>query len=426
MYTVGGLLIPVRDAMVWRPGTRSDGCDETTGAPDQRRVKLANLVAHEDFRPRASGRVHAVPMHVVTVAAEGEAAPVVAAAVDSLLLDPAGDGDLVVRVEADAISADTAAWLADRFGGDPRVDVAAERSGLDAYPASPLHVTVPNAPGPPGLLARLRAGLGSAAVGTARLGDAAPATITRAWAAHRARRTGGSPGDFGDTVHFTLGRRGRVGGKPPHEARKAPPGGPHPAWRYARRVWRGLRWRLGTSRPAPRTRRSADWWRADTESLGVDIAARGPRAAAVFAAAGAPAGRPRGRVEVVLADERAPPDTRAPVVVLARSPGWLSVPAVDPRRHNPVGWVRNVENGAAALGPRPLLPADARRAPRGGRGRPRDAPPLPPPRGHRGVPRRPARARGDPGGASPRRACRCTSPTGARVSPSCSGRSSTR
>ena len=91
----------------------------------------------------------------------------------------------------------------------------------------------------------------------------------------------------------------------------------------------------------------------------MDIAARGPRAAAVFAAAGAPAGRPRGRVEVVLADERAPPDTRAPVVVLARSPGRLSVPAVDPRRHNPVGWVRNVENGAAALGPRPLLPADA-------------------------------------------------------------------
>ena len=359
VYTAGGLLIPVRDAMVWRPGTRSDGRDETTGAPDQRRVKLANLVAHEDFRPRASGRVHAVPMHVVTVAAEGEAAPVVAAAVDSLLLDPAGDGDLVVRVEADAISADTAAWLADRFGGDPRVDVAAERSGLDANPASPLHVTVPAAPGPPGLLARLRAGLGSAAVGTARLGDAAPATITRAWAAHRARRTGGSPGDFGDTVHFTLGRRGRVGRKPPHEARKAPPGGPHTAWRYARRVWRGLRWRLGTSRPVPRARRPADGRRADAESLGVDIAARGPRAAAVFAAAGAPAGRPRGRVEVVLADERAPPDTRAPVVVLARSPGRLSVPAVDPRRHNPVGWVRNVENGAAALGPRPLLPADA-------------------------------------------------------------------
>ena len=358
-YTAGGLLVPVRDAMVRQPGTRSEERDEKTGVPDQRRVKLANLVAHEDFRPRASGRVHAVPMHVVTVAAEGEPAPAVAAAVESLLLDPAGDGDLVVRVEADAISADTAAWLADRFGGDPRVNVAAERSGLDAYPASPLHVTVPAAPAPPGLLAGLRAGLGSAAVGTARLGDGTAATITRAWAAHRARRTGGSPGDFGDTVHFTLGRRGRVGRKPPHEARKAPPGGPHTAWRYARRVWRGLRWRLGTSRPAPRTRRSADRWRADTESLGVDIAASGPRAAAVFAAAGAPPGARRGRVDVILADERAPPDTRAPVVVLARSPGLLSVPAVDPRRHNPVGWVRNVENGAAALGPRPLLPADA-------------------------------------------------------------------
>ena len=350
-YTAGGLLVPVRDARVWEPGPWSEERDEKTGVPDRRCVKLANLVAHEEFRARASGRVHAVPMHVVTVAAEGEAAPAVAAAVDALLLDPAGDGDLVVRVEADAISADTAAWLADRFGGDPRVNVAAERSGLDAYPASPLHVTVPAAPAPPGLLARLRAGLGSAAVGTARLGDGAPATITRAWAWHRARRTGGSPGDFGDTVHFTLGRR-----NPPHEARKVPSGGPHTAWRYARRLWRGLRWRLGTSRPV---RRPTDGRRADPESLGVDIAASGPRAAAVFAAAGAPAGARRGRVEVVLADEGAPPDTGAPVVVLARSPGRLSVPAVDPRRHNPVGWVRTVENGAAALGPRALLPADA-------------------------------------------------------------------
>ena len=74
---------------------------------------------------------------------------------------------------------------------------------------------------------------------------------------------------------------------------------------------------------------------------------------------GAPADERRGHVDVILADERPPPDARAPVVVLARAPARLSVPAVDPRRHNPVGWVRNVENGAAALGPRPLLPADA-------------------------------------------------------------------
>ena len=375
-YTAGGLLVPVREATAWHLGTWRDGREEKTRAMDRQRAKLANLVAHEGFRAPRPGRIYAVPRYVVTVAAGGEPATAVAAAVDSLLCDPAGDGDLVVRIETAGTPGYAASWLEDGFGGDPRVSVAPEHSGLDAYPASPFHVTVPARACPPGLLARLRAGLGSAAVGTAVLGEGASATIVRAWAAHRARRTGGAPGDFGDSVRFTMRRRARAGRKPPPRAAKAyrdGPGstlgrlaaearhvrGPRTAWRYARWVLRGVRWRLSLARPAPRARQLAKERRGGAAPLGVDIAAHGPRASAVFAAAGAPADERRGHVDVVLADEPPPAGAQAPVVVLARSPARLSVPAVDPRRHNPVGWVRNVENGAAALGPRPLLPADA-------------------------------------------------------------------
>ena len=375
-YTAGGLLVPVRAAMAWHLGTWRDGREEKARAMDRQRAKLANLIAHEGFRAPRPGRIWAVPKYVVTVAAEGAPATAVAAAVDSLVCDPAGDGDLVVRIETAGTPEDTVSWLEDAFGGDPRVRVAPERSGLDAYPASPFHVTVPAGACPPALLERLRAGLGTAAVGTAVLGDGATATVTRAWAAHRARRTGGAPGDFGDAVQFALRRRARAGPKRSRGAAKACPDGPHSAlgrlaaearhvrgprtaWRFTRWVLRGVRWRLSLARPVPRARRLAKERREAGVALGVEIAAHGPRAAAVFAAAGAPAGGRRAHVDVVLADERPPPGAQTPVVVLARSPALLSVPAVDPRRYNPVGWVRNVENGAAALGPRPLLPADA-------------------------------------------------------------------
>ncbi len=49
-----------------------------------------------------------------------------------------------------------------------------------------------------------------------------------------------------------------------------------------------------------------------------------------------------------------------PAVVLAEAPPLLSVPALDPLRHNPVGWPRDVERTVGALGPRELLPAGVR------------------------------------------------------------------
>ena len=79
-------------------------------------------------------------------------------------------------------------------------------------------------------------------------------------------------------------------------------------------------------------------------------------------------GRPRGSrtvwtagpVDVALADTPAQAtgiDT--PAAVLCAAPA-LSVPAFDPAVHNPVGWVREVEPRAAALGPPGLLPPGVR------------------------------------------------------------------
>ena len=67
-----------------------------------------------------------------------------------------------------------------------------------------------------------------------------------------------------------------------------------------------------------------------------------PRAQAVFAASRRVARTTNGRhVDVVVADTAADaPGGMAPSVVLAQAPARLSVPAFDPRVHNPTGWQR--------------------------------------------------------------------------------------
>ena len=66
-------------------------------------------------------------------------------------------------------------------------------------------------------------------------------------------------------------------------------------------------------------------------------------------------------VDVVVADTAAEASgVAAPVVVLAEAPALLSVPALDPLRHNPIGWQRDVDGTVGALGPLDRLPARAR------------------------------------------------------------------
>ena len=399
----GGLLAPERGAFAWHQGRWAEGRSDKARDQALQGAKLAGLIADPGFRGDAPGRVHPVPRHVVTLEAGDVPAARVAAAVEVLLGDPAGD--LVVRVALPpGRGGDCAARLSERFRADPRVGVAPDRPALDAYPASPFHLTLPAGAGfGPGAVGALRAALGDAVVAEAVLPDGGRVSIARARALHRARRTGLAISELGEVrtlpaavlrrrpiagpvfgrVGRILGsvRRRRDGGIGIRGARAAAARvwaearhvrGARTAWRFLAWLAVGLRWRLGQARgarsvpeapgpaaePAPEPARGPV--RADPP-LGVEIAALGPRSRAVFRACARVAHGLDGRsFDVALADTPAQAtgiDT--PAAVLAAAPA-LSVPAFDPAVHNPVGWVREVEPRAAALGPPGLLPPGVR------------------------------------------------------------------
>ena len=262
--TRGGLLVPERGAMCWHQGRF---------APNRRGAKrrelaaqsgkIAGLIAHPDFRP-AGGGDWPVPRTVVAVDASGEKARWAPRTVESLL----GDGDVAVLVDTGPDAADGArAALRARFANDARVRVGRPVEVLDAFPSSPFHVTLPAGAGVvPGLLGRLRAGLGDAAVGEATLPDGSGVVVARAWALHRSRRAGGRPGDYGPVAAFRvhgavpawLGaerlrhwlprfgiRRGGVGRVIGEASRVR---GLDDAVRFAMWLAVGLRWWLGTWR----------------------------------------------------------------------------------------------------------------------------------------------------------------------------------
>ena len=384
--------------------------------------KLANLIPLPGFRDPAPGRSYAVPRHVVTIEA-GDAAPErVLGAVEDVLADPVGD--LVARVMVPAgFPVAGLAWLESRLAPDPRVRMAPAVPALDAFPAAAIHLVLPAAsPRHPGLVGALARALEGRAAVTAVLADGSHATAARGWALHRARRAGGTPGDYGDTGTVRVAPPGSGPGfarpvrrrlrRMVRRARAAPSGGPGGALnrileearhvRGARTGWRflcwfagALRWRLrqgsgGAPHPSdPPGRHPAHrspGMGPGSVALGVEIAALGPRARAVFAASpramrglGPPAvGR---HVDAALADTPVEAAEAAaagvPVALLAGDPDpgvprSLAVPAFDPGRWNPVGWTPNVEDGVGALGPLRLLPPDGaadRRATSGEPGR---------------------------------------------------------
>ena len=372
----GGLLAPVRDAFAWHQGRWREARGRKERDQDLQGEKLAQLIAVPGFRPAAAGRIFAVPRHVVTLGAGAESAGRIVEAAAQLLADPAGD--LAVRIELPAGRRDEVAGLEAALARDPRVRVAPERAALDEFAASPFHIAVPAAAAlRPGLVARLRSALGGAVTAKAVLANGTELSIARAWALHRAGRTGAKPSDFGDarTVRWR-GFAPRLAMGPPRrrgaraaaarvwaEARHVR--GPRTAWRLLGWLAAGLRWRLGQggarweASPAPAPARTDP--PPGDPSLGAEIAVAGARARAVFAASARVVRDPGGRqVDVVLADSAAEAaGIDAPRVLLRDRPA-LAVPAFDPARHNPIGWVRDVERRAAALGPPRLLPPGAR------------------------------------------------------------------
>lgn len=129
-------------------------------------------------------------------------------------------------------------------------------------------------------------------------------------------------------------------------------------WSFVRWFFRKFRWWIANANirgPRVSTRELPT---GASYSLGVEIAALGKCARAVFAASNRVASNlaEDRHTDVIVADT---PDLvekiAAPAVVLAEHPRF-AVPAFDPQVHNPIGWVRNVEPRTAALGSRDLLP----------------------------------------------------------------------
>ncbi len=252
-YVRGGLLIPVREARAWHQGRWAENRDAKRRSARIQRAKAAHLIAHARYRGRQPGRLFRVPRFVVTIDGRRASADQVVRTVAGVLADrahdlvvrietgPGGDGERPVRFAtacANVFGTETGpggdgerlARLREEFGPDPRVRVAPPGAALDEFPSSPFHVTLPARAFAGNPVHRLRAGLGDAVAASAILPDGARVSITRAWALHRARRTGKRPADFGEvrTIPARVLQR--------------------PAWSFLKRVsraaWRkAARWR---------------------------------------------------------------------------------------------------------------------------------------------------------------------------------------
>ena len=371
----GGLLVPVREAFGWHQGRWEGDRKRKERDQDLQGAKLAHLIADSGFRRFSPGPIFRVPRHVVTLEAGVAPAEHLLEATRELLADPAGD--LVVRIEA-SVGYAGLGQVEERFGSDPRVSVVLGGAALDAFPVSPFHVTVPAGAVPGRKLVRgLCAAMGDAVTATTVLEDGSKVSVARAWALHRARRAGGIMTDYGEEravrasrlafgrLCMVVRRVGRV------RQRRGIGAAAARVWAEARHVrglstgrrflaWLvgGMRWWLRTGRHSPVLPEAVAVPGRSAPSLGAVIAVLGERARAVFQASSQVVHCvDGGHVDVVLADT---PDEaagiEAPTVILSEAPA-LAVPAFDPAVYNPVGWVREVEHRAAALGPTCLLPS---------------------------------------------------------------------
>ena len=198
VFTLGGVLVPVRDAFAWHQGRLEEDAERKEESVLRQRPKLAHLMAHAAYREGKPGRVFAVPQFVVRIRAGDLPAERVAETTERVLADPVHD--LMVRVELPQ-GDHRLPFLRDAFGPEPRVRLGPEGGVLDEFPATPFHIDFPACTGfSRGIVHRLRRELGPAVSAEAVLPDGSMVSITRAWALHRARRTGRCVGDFGDVI----------------------------------------------------------------------------------------------------------------------------------------------------------------------------------------------------------------------------------
>ena len=128
-YAYGGLMVPVREALVWHQGRWAEGRKEKHRAVLILEGRMAHLIPHPRCRPLKPGRTYRVPRHVVALdAGECVAPESVVALVERLLADRIHD--LAVRVElgpAQSRSEFAREYLRYHFDDEPRVVVRCVR-----------------------------------------------------------------------------------------------------------------------------------------------------------------------------------------------------------------------------------------------------------------------------------------------------------
>ena len=377
-YTHGALLVPVPEAMAWHQGRLEANQDQNQDHKQRdaaiQRGKIANLIAHPAYRRAAPGRTFMVPEYVVTIRPAGEPPERILEVAEKALGDSIHD--LVVRVESRGCEDDGLAWLASHLQGDPRVHLGGGQSALDEFPASPFHVVVEaDADIRRDLTRALRAGLGHCVVGKVR---GAQVSITRAWALHRAQRTGLGVEEFGDVASVDwrsrtaklrqrLRRTRQVFRAAPYRTgwrdvlRKASSTRPRDLVGFVTWFFQGIGARLSEISGRERERSGyspsrSPGWKTPTP-LGVEIVALGARAARIFAKCPAVTSRlSGGHVDLVVADTPGEAEScSVPAIILSEARSF-AVPAVDPTSDNPVGWQRDVDYVVGSLGARHLLP----------------------------------------------------------------------
>ena len=391
-FTAGGILIPERQAFCFHQGLGTVPDDDESQSLEHQRAKIAHLIAHRGFRRALPGRSFSVPQFLVVVESGSAAVAMVLETAEQVLANRVHDLEVWITPR----TADPQfEWLTRQLGPDPRVRFGDYAQAMDSQPSASFHVSIPA-----GALLReyalgnLRTELGEQAAAEASLADGSTVSITRAWAAHRARRSGRPLVDVVEVEEIDrrdIGIRSR--GSRPHRRfrpfrRLADPdsrGGrvlrqlqrvrtPAQAWRFGKWALSAVRQRVtgsaarrlpGPQLTGPKVTGNLTSARAGSADypLGAEIAALGDLAGAVFAESSRVAdGAHTRHVDLLLTEslETSPELPEGPAIVtLDSAPPMLSVPAFDPSTVNPIRWVRSHDRTVASLGAVERLPADS-------------------------------------------------------------------
>ena len=223
-YTMGGLLVPARDALCWHQGAGAAPSEAESVSLKLQQAKISQLIAHHGFRKTASGRSFTVPQYVVTVQPGG--ADDQMASAEEVLAN--GIHDLMVWIaepsESEAIQEPDREMIRRLLGGDPRVRFGSSDGASSAIPAASFHISIPaGATVKSNTVSRLRRELGSAARASIGLPDHLTAEIVRTRALNRAMRSGISIDEHSSKPQSPRksGRFGRRRGREPEQTGKS-------------------------------------------------------------------------------------------------------------------------------------------------------------------------------------------------------------